>query len=356
MIKYFAKPLFSYLIASCLFASCFIVSQADAADPFTVTGVAVDANGETAIEAQTLAISDGQLRAANILIERLTLETQRQQSTNLEVNQEDAAKLIRALEISNEKRSGSRYLGDITVAFNPIAVQSYLRSRDVQMISTQARPRLVLPVLSGTSLWTENAWLSAWRGDTFSHALTPVKSFAAKNGNDALISAAQAVSGDMQALQKVGQKFGVTQILVAEVSYRTGQPSAIVTDISIESGQRREFGEISGESYSLLAKKIVTTLENDWKNASISVAGKAVSTAATIRFRSHSEWQSLQDSINGSAQIQDARLDALSKDGALMTLTYGGDFARLKNELSFKGVDIKQDPDMGLVLFKTGRY
>jgi len=64
---------------------------------------------------------------------------------------------------------------------------------------------------------------------------------------------------------------------------------------------------------------------------------------------SHEDWLRLQEAINGSAQITDARLDALTKDGAMMTLTVG-DLGRLANELSFKGVMVKSDPKIGTYL------
>ena len=76
----------------------------------------------------------------------------------------------------------------------------------------------------------------------------------------------------------------------------------------------------------------------------------------SVLYQSHNEWLNHKEAINGSAQIQDARLDALSKDGALMTITYGGDINRLRNELSFKGVDVRNDPGLGVVLARTGRY
>ena len=75
----------------------------------------------------------------------------------------------------------------------------------------------------------------------------------------------------------------------------------------------------------------------------------------SILYNSQSEWQRLKSAINGSAQIQDARLDAMSKDGALMTITYAGDMSRLKRELAFKGVDIRKDAKLGMVLTRSGR-
>jgi len=134
------------LIFTTLFGFLFfmVTSVAHAADPFTVSGIAVDATGQTPIEAQTLAIRDGQARAANILLERLTVESERLTKGTVPVSEDNAAKMIRAMEIDNEKRSSTRYLGDITVAFNPSAMQAYLRQSGLTMISSQSRDRLVL--------------------------------------------------------------------------------------------------------------------------------------------------------------------------------------------------------------------
>lgn len=342
--------MFNYVL-SFLFYIAF-VGTAFAADPFTVAGVPVDATADTAIEAQTTAISDGQLIAARILMERVTLPQERAANPLPELTLDTAAKLIRALEIANEKRSGSRYLGDITVAFNPSAVQNYLRGNELSMISTQARDRLVLPVSSDSRLFSDNAWLSAWRSPQFSHALTPISLRGATAVDNAVISTNEAASLNMAALKRAGQRFGVNQILIAELG---SDMSARVIDIALDTGQKRNLGRVNGSSFSDLANRIVKNIENDWKQASVSLAENAVTTVVTVLYDSHREWQNLQDAINSSAQIQDARLDALSKDGALMTLTYGGDMGRLQNELAFKGMTITQDPKLGLVLARTGR-
>jgi len=76
-------------------------------------------------------------------------------------------------------------------------------------------------------------------------------------------------------------------------------------------------------------------------------------TSVSILYSSHRDWIALQDAINTSAQIKAARLDALSKDGALMTISYGGDIDRMANELRFKGVRVEQDPRLGLVFRRS---
>jgi len=135
-------PRLWYSIYFVIFAALSLAVPAMAADPMTVAGVYVDATGESAIEAQTTAISDGQLRAANILIDRVTLESERASKGYSGLQLETALKMIRGMTIANEKRSGSRYLGEITVAFNPAAVNAFVKSRDMSLISTQASESL----------------------------------------------------------------------------------------------------------------------------------------------------------------------------------------------------------------------
>ena len=331
------KQIFTTLLAFICFA---VVSLAHAADPFTVSGIPVDATGETPIEAQTLAIRDGQARAANILLERLTVESERLSKGTVPVSEDNAAKMIRAMEIDNEKRSATRYLGDITVAFNPSAMQAYLSQSGLTMISSQSRDRLVLPLSNGV-IDTESDWFKAWETSGAEHALTPIRALSAEQAATLPIT-----SLDMNTLKQIGSSFGVQQILIADDL--GGFVKA--TDVALDSGQRTEFNLNGGPS------AVISKLEADWKQASVSVAASAVEMPISIIYSSHGEWLRLKDAINGSAQIQDARLDALSKDGALMTITYGGDMSRLRNELAFKGVDVRQDPKLGVVLGRTGRF
>jgi len=331
-------------------------ASAIAADPFTVAGVPVDANGDTAIEAQTTAMTEGQTRAAEILIERLTVPSELQVNPPPEMDAETAAKLIRALEVANEKRSANRYLGDITVAFNPSKVQAYLQQNGLTMLTSQARNRLVIPVLEGNPLWVDNPWIGAWSQDSFDHALTPVKSIKVTEGDSSVIDAETTLAIDMDALKRVGQRYGLNQILIAEARPTGAGVFVNVTDVAIDSGQQRNLGSFRGDNYWSAAKAVVDGLENDWKQASVSLTAGATQLTVSVLYDSLSEWLGLQDVINGSSLIQDARLDALSKDGALMTLVYGGDLTRLQTELSYKGVEIKNDPALGVILAKTGRY
>ena len=323
----------------------FSAGFAHAADPFTVSDVPVDATGSSPIEAQTLATRDGQARAANILLNRLTVESERLAKGTTPISEDNAQKMIRAMEIDNEKRSSTRYLGDITVAFNPSAVQAYLRQVNLTMISSQSRDRLVLPLSNG-QIDTLSPWFQAWEKSGAEHALTPIRALSVSQAETLPVAAGAISAMDASALNQIGALYNVQQLLIAD-----DLGGAVrVTDIALDSGQRQNFTVNGGPSV------VIDKLETEWKSAAVSVAANAVEMPISILYDNHSEWLRLKEAINDSAQIQDARIDALSKDGALMTITYGGDMSRLRNELSFKGVDIREDPKMGVVLGRTGRF
>ena len=336
------KHIITTLLAFIMFA---LAGVAHASDPFTVSSIAVDATGTTPIEAQTLAIQQGQARAANILLERLTIESERVSKGTVPISEENAAKLIRSMEIDNEKRSATRYLGDITVGFNPSAMQAYLRQAGLTMISSQSRNRLVIPLSNG-DIDTQSPWFTAWAKSGSQYALTPITALTETQALSLPVPVAAIAALDKDALRQLGAALNVQQILVA--NDLGGYVK--VADISLDNDNRRSFTVNGGPS------AVISELESDWKQTAMNVAANAVKMPISILYDSQSEWLRLKEAINGSAQIQDARLDALSKDGALMTITYGGDIGRLRNELAFKGVDVREHPSLGVVLGRTGRF
>ncbi len=324
-----------------------LVLSAYAADPFTVAGVPVDARGGSAIEAQTQAIREGQSEAARRVMERLTLESERQLNPLPALSADSAARMIRALKISNERRSSNRYLGDITVSFKPRDVQTYLKSAGLTMITSQSRERLILPFL-GSGLNPEGDIYEAWGENRYLYALTPIRALPADQIASLGLSAlTPSIAGDIERLRNLGRIAGVEQILIA--NYTGG--GIRVTDIALDSGETDEF-VVSGSNPEY---QLVTRLERNWKADTAVLAGQAESMSVSVLYDSLADWQFLKTAIDGSAQIQDARLDAMSKDGALMTLTYAGDMDRLARELSFKGVDIREDREMGVILTRSGR-
>lgn len=344
-------------ILSAVIIIMFSAVSAFAEDPYIVRNVHVDATAKNALEAQTLAISQGQVQAANILIERMSLASERASKGFRGVSQADGMKMIRAQEIANEKRSTNRYLGDVTFAFNPNAISQYMRVNGLTLVATQSRRRLVIPVLDGAGLWDGNEWSQAWQAARFENTLTPMGTITPRPGLERFINDRSAKSPSLKNLQAIGQLFGVEQVLIA-VAQPTYQGYTVrLKDVALDSGASRTLGPFKGVTAEVAALAVVSALENDWKTSSVTTSSsKSVTMPVSVLYRSQAEWLQLQDVINGSAQIRSARLEAMSKRGASMVLTYGGDIERLRTELAYKGVRLDEDENLGMVLSRTGAF
>jgi len=337
-----------FAIIAVLFHVSFV---AEAGDPFTVAGVHVEATAENALEARTQALSLGQIKAANILIRRMSLAADRAKQGFEGVSMSDGQRMIRALEIANEKRSATRYLGDITVAFNKDAVAQYMQINGLRLISTQARKRLVIPLLEDGTNRADNEWTRAWEKRGFEHLLTPLVVM-----NRPFLERVLAGSISDASLRSAAQTFGVEQVLIVRATSRGSAGYHVsITDISLDGEvQTRKLANVSGLTAMDAVDAVSAAMEADWKDSVVSVSNtENVELVVSVLYRSHPEWQGLQDVINNSQQIRTAQLVALSNKGALMSLGYGGDFKRLQGELAFKGVSIRRDDELGVVLFKT---
>ena len=327
-----------------LFVLCLSPVAAFAADPFTVTNIPVDAMGSTAIEAQELALKDGQAQAAAIMLSRVTLPNETATRGVPTPTSEMIGRMIRALEISNEQRTAQRYFGNVTIAFNPTEVQKFLQANRLTLFSSQAQNRLVVPFSQTDTTTLTNAL----KNGGYAHALTPLVIAESAIGFDPSIA-----RGNVDAAASLASRYGVRQVLSMSATETPTGVSISLLDISLNTGETRNFGTITGPTMDIAVAEAVDRLQQDWKSASVSLAASAQDLPVSVLFNSQSDWQRLQEVIDDSAQIQSARLDAMSKDGALMTLSYGGDLRRLANELSFKGVTLKNDPKLGVLIGRS---
>lgn len=311
------------------FTATLIALPVMAADPFTVAKVPVDATANTAIEAQTRAISAGQRIAAQQLLERLTLESERDARGLPPLSTEVVGPLIRGLSIDNERRSATRYLGDVSIAFNPSSVQTLLRGYGLTMVRSQASPRLAVPL----GIDEEGDLARDILSGRYAHALTPVLTPTA----DEIASLYNEPTNSQ--LRALAQRYNVDRVLIL----RQSAGSLDATDLNLGTGAQRQYRSRGGVA------GIVSQMESEWKATSAVPIDQLQTSTVSVLYASMDEWRTLQRAINNSSQVRDARLDAISKDGALMSLSYGS-LDRLAAEMSQKGVRVYDDPRLGLVI------
>ena len=354
------RPIFA---AICLFFAIPALASAD--DPYTILGVSIDATGSNALEAQTIAMRRGQAMAAQRLIERLTLPEDRT-GTPLDFASAGAidsifdttaiAELISGLQIDNEQRSATRYLGELAVNFDRRAVVRLLGSYGVPFVESQARPTLVLPVYDANGqfyLWDENPWMSAWTSRSYGNALAPMIVPASETGRS-IISAREALALDEPRLRELATQYGVSRIAVLRGQDRDGVRRIGGFLVSFEAGAEMAVDTWGPESVSGSwrdgALSFVIGRENVWKRVAIVRNTSTEDMRVTVIYGGLAEWQVLQAALTGTSLVTNARLDALSRDGALMTVSYRGALEQLTSELSERGATLEQHPGLGWVV------
>lgn len=325
---------------------------------YTVRGIAIDATADTAFEAQRQALSSGQTRAAERLVRRLTLVEDRMDSDLPPMTAEVAAELIAGLQIADEQRSSTRYRGVLSVEFDRRAVSDYLSSLGVPFVESQAAPVLVVPVLETQGerrIWS-TPWHRAWLEGGFDTALTPFIALGSRSDEAGapigrgLITVDEAASLNSSALSALAQAYGVDRVAV--ILARQGgdavRAAGAILTFSEQGATREDLDSVAaGGGFAEAAARIVERREEAWKRDAVVRGGEEAELSLTLLFSSISEWRGLQRAVAGASLIQDARLDALSRNGAEMTVVHRGTRDQVRSELAARGARLEEDGDLG---------
>lgn len=329
------------------------------ASPYTVAGIEIDAEANTAFDAQRAALAQGQTRAARILIERLTLAQDRMEAQLPTLDPDTAAQLIAGLQISDEQRSSTRYRARIAVDFDPRQVRNYLTGRELPFVESQAEPVLVVPVMDGPdgAQIFSGPWYDAWLDGGYANSLTPMIALGSRTGLDGgpvgrgIISASQALSLDARALRDLAQAYDVDNVAVIQVRSSSGGVRAAGDLVRFNAGEDGpEIESIPSQivnGYADAARAIVREREETWKRQAVVRGGDSAQLEITLLFNSLREWRALQSAVAGASLIENARLDALSRTGAAMTITHRGAREQVRSELAARGAEFSEDSELG---------
>lgn len=325
-----------------------MTASALADSPFTVDGVAIDARAETATEAQRTALQQGQTQGAIRLIERLTLPEDRMESQLSLITADEAAILIAGLQISDEQRSATRYRGVLSLDFDPRAVRRYFAGLNMPFVESQAATIAVAPLteLASGQRVLGGDWFEAWRTGGFEHALTPVQLVPVE-----AVRAEELAALDPIALRSVMEQTGLDQVMVLVARQDAGSTRAagVLVSFDADGALQRETIErvnVAG-TYADAARAIIERRELEWKRVSVVRDMSVAELSVSILFDNLAEWRELQQAVTGASLIQNARLDAVSRTGAAMTITHRGAREQVMAELRARGAVLAEDETLG---------
>ena len=325
-------------------------------DPYSAT-VKVDATADSAAAARTIARNDGQRRALDDIVQRLSGSADLSKLPKLD--DQKITDMVASFEVAHEKMSTVRYLADYTFHFRPEKIRQLLRTASIAFSETPNRPVVVVPVYRDGEqlvLWDDpNPWRDAWGQVPVPTKLTlPLGGV----GDLTAIDAEQARSGDPQALTDIAQRNGADEALVAVASARQQGDRLAGLDISIKHyrlGQLTDSSSDSidaqpGESDTDFFKRAVGIAIGEVEHPRPSVSDKEASLSATVPISTLADWIELQRRLNAVPGIRAVDLLSLNRHEARIVIKFVGKPDQLKSNLAQANLDLDgADPDWRLL-------
>jgi hypothetical protein len=310
------------------------------ADPFTVTGIRVDATAASAVEAQTIAINSGKARAFQEVLKRL-------------LKPEDVAKVPALDDVSltrlvgsylpmNVERSTTRYVAQMTYSFNPAAVRHMLRVANIAYTDAQAHPILILAM---SPRWAgRSPWAAAWATPLYSHAAIPmVLPFGDALDQSALGNAnfdtttwadvepsASRVKAEEAILVQLNVANGQTIIKMKRLGLGTSPP---IPDVTVPGTPPANLRADAAAASAAIATY--------WKARSVVDFGHRNRLLADVTIDSLQEWGTLLAKLGTIPTLTDVTVQAMDTGMARVSLVYVGTADQLHDNLAKANVDLE---------------
>ncbi len=324
-----------------------MASPALALDVFDISGVRVDVTAENAAAARTQALAEGQRKAYEMMLKRLTLRADWPRLPSPSAQTVEA--LVRDFSVIEEKTSSVRYIAALAYRFKPGEVRALLINSDIPFAETPSKPVLVLPVLKDGSsflLWEEpNPWRAAWERRPLVIGLVPTLLPLGDLADVAAISADQALAGDAARLRALAQRYGASDAMVAfgTLTSSGGSPALQVSlnrygDILAYPTRISAFNANPGESVedmmARVANEVTLQIEDDWKKENIVRHGAASLLPVVVPLNSLAEWLAVRDRLGGVALVGGMEGIVLSRDQARLNLRFSGTLDQLQTAMA----------------------
>lgn len=310
---------------------------------YAVSGIRVDETAANGTEAQQAGFASAQSIGLQRLIHRLV------PSSELAARSMPAAdaldpmlvqRMVQSVDVEEERRSATRYIGRLTVRFDPAAVRSLLRQQNLTIVDTRTAPVLLAPqTAAGTPAEVAALWRETWEQGGFANELAPL----------ALAPAALQGAPDWNAAAPYAQQAAAASALYATLRMQGTTASAELVEVS--GAQRRDRGVVTARMSSTepaavraalasLAEQASMRLQDEWKaRAAVSGAQRGRISASAI-YTDQAQWERIKGALEAAAQtlISEIRIEAVGREGALVSFSFVGDEAQLAAELNRRGI------------------
>jgi hypothetical protein len=315
-------------------------------DPFTVSGIKVDATAPSAVDAQTKAIESGRDRAWQTLYRRLTRQEDWGHQPTLDPV--TLQRLIRSYQVNGARSSTTRFVATMTYEFNANAVRRVLQQADIAYSDATAKPVLIIPLGPGWSAQTP--WTKAWTDPRFAQGAVPF----ALPPNDAIDAPAlAAVRFDRTSwsdVEPVASRIHASEAYLALVIPQRAQ--MIVKIRRLGSGNSPTIPDVvvpvppktpPAQSFAKVAEASASAIADFLKSRSAIDFGKHGRVIAALHVESLTAWGDLLQKLGSVPTITDVNVVAMDIGEARVEISYAGSSDQLNQQLSREGLALANE-------------
>jgi hypothetical protein len=345
-----------------------------AADVYTVSGIEVDASAGDAVGAREQALLQGQRDGLERLLERLVPASEYGRlpsPASLSIEP-----FVQNFGIDEEQVSGTRYLAEMTVAYDPEAIRDLLEAERLPFSQTVSAPVVVLPVYLGGGaavLWPPEPeplagepdpqpWWTAWSEELDSERLLRLVLPLGDLEDMAKVSAEQALAGDQPALLDLARRYGSTDVLVVTASPTGGEPPSVRLDASLYGEIERQGEAIllpgrAGQSEAELLRDAVPrlqdSLDEEWKRDHLLRLDQVGTIMVEAAYGSLAEWVAIEERLNALEEVSEIEVTSFTRDDATLRLEHLGEREAL--QAAFERLGWRLVPGEGTWQLQPGR-
>jgi hypothetical protein len=325
---------------------------------YRVRDVQVEATAQDAVAARALAIEQGQRRALEQLLQRLTTDG----TVGTDVAQLPIDDLVSSFEVLEETVGPTSYAATLEVAFDRAAVEDLLADRGIAYADVAAEPVVVVPLWqtgTGLRLWgSDNAWKAAWDRALDADALVPFVVPLGDLQDLALVNPDQAARGDAAALAALAERYGTEAAVIARLE-GSGEPGTRLEVTARRAGDaaaqpyravvRRRPDEPLAASLERAVAEMQAAFDARFRERRTAEAGTTESLVVTAAVGGADGWGRLLRLLDGLAEVERTEVRRFSRSEATLELRVAGGRERLEQSLGRAGWRLSAHDD-GLLL------
>jgi hypothetical protein len=298
--------------------------------------VHVDASAASSAVALTVAIAQGRPKAWQILYRRLTREQDWSRQPAL-----DAAaltRLSRGYTPTNERRSTTRYVADVTYMFNPDAVARALRDANIAFTQTPVRRILLVPM---SPAFNNGPWAQALSQPGLRDSFVP---FALPAAADA--SALTPLNFDTASWNDVApaaNRINAVEAALVQVVYANNKVTVNIRRLGLGETPSKSSVDVPlqqtiSTTYPAAAQAAVSAMEDLWKSRAVVNFNTRGTLIADVRVNSLEQWGQIQTALAGVENVTNAQVVAMDLGYARLQLSYLGSAEQLREALGGQGL------------------